>query len=53
MQPSSSSERTRPTEKSVDTRDTGYADIKGGEADKPGQSPHDEKRSPSKAGEDK
>ena len=43
-----------PTEKppkkddGFDTRRSGFADIKGGDAEKPGQSRHDEKQAPNK-----
>ncbi|MGN6514953.1 MAG: hypothetical protein ACTHLR_03825 [Rhizomicrobium sp.] len=50
--PGGQPQRTSSTDKSVDTRRSGFGDIKGGEAEKPGQSGHDEKQSPDKSSDD-
>lgn len=51
--PGGQPQRTSPTDKSTDTRRTGFGDIKGGDAEKPGQSEHDEKLSPDKSAAEK
>jgi len=44
----SPTEETPKKDEGLDTRRSGFADIKGGDAEKPGQSPHDEKQAPNK-----
>jgi hypothetical protein len=41
-------EKTSKKDEGFDTQRSGFADIKGGDAEKPGQSPHDEKQAPDK-----